>query len=301
MRIAVVGSVNTDLVIRVPALPSPGETVTGGDLETYPGGKGGNQAVAAGRLGAEVSLIARIGADTFGDQSIQALEENSVGMRGVVRDFASPSGIALIVVDQNGENTIAVAGGSNLRLSPSDVRSGWSDGISPVLAVLEVPVPAVQAAFEIARRRGATTILNAAPPMDLPDELLSATDYLIVNETEAAAISNHPVSNVEDAVRAAGLLAPRVRRATIITLGTDGAIYDADGSDGKVQGHPVAALDTTAAGDAFCWAFAVAITEGMVVEEAVRFANAAGAVTVMRPGAQPALPTRGEVVRMLGR
>ena len=248
-----------------------------------------------------MSLIARIGADTFGDQSIQALEENSVGMRGVVRDFASPSGIALIVVDQNGENTIAVAGGSNLRLSPSDVRSGWSDGISPVLAVLEVPVPAVQAAFEIARRRGATTILNAAPPMDLPDELLSATDYLIVNETEAAAISNHPVSNVEDAVRAAGLLAPRVRRATIITLGTDGAVYDADGSDGKVQGHPVAALDTTAAGDAFCGAFAVAITEGMVVEEAVRFANAAGAVTVMRPGAQPALPTRGEVVRMLGR
>ena len=186
-------------------------------------------------------------------------------------------------------------------MSQSDVRSGWSDGVSVVLAVLEVPIPAVQAAFEMAKRRGATTVLNAAPPMDLPDELLSVTDYLIVNETEAAAVAARPVSNFDDALRAAGLLASRVGRASIVTLGPDGAVYHADGAAGNVPGHPVAAIDTTAAGDAFCGAFAVAIMEGMAVEEATRFANAAGAVTVLRTGAQPALPTRSEIVRMLGR
>jgi ribokinase len=273
--------------------------VAGHGLQTYSGGKGANQAVATARFGSDVYLIAKIGHDEFADINMSALVDNSVNVDGVSRHEQFPTGVALIFVDARGENMIAVAGGANDRLTAKDVESAWTSPVAAVLAVLESPVAAIQSGFDMAKASNAITILNAAPPAQVNDELLSRTDYLIVNQTEAGAILNRDVAGVNLSMTDAVDLRSRIRRGAIITLGPDGAVFAGDSDPIRVPSPRVDAVDATAAGDAFCGAFAVAMSEGNSEVHSLRFAAAAGSVAVTRAGAQPSLPTRREVEQAL--
>ena len=273
--ISVIGSVNTDQVIALPALPRAGETVLGGELQTFGGGKGANQAMAAARLGGAVRMIGKIGADAFGKDRRRELLEAGIDVSGIRIDSAAPSGVALILVDDAGENMIALAPGANGGLTPDDVADAWEPGTRVALAVLEVPLPAVEEAFRHARADGAETILNAAPPMELPESLLDCVDHLIVNETEAQYLCG-----IDAGDRAGAFL------------------YTATGR--QLPAFEIAAVDTTAAGDAFCGAFGLARAHGSDLLECVRYASAAGALAATRAGAQPSLPTASEVEDLLG-
>ncbi len=297
--ISVIGSVNTDQVIALPALPRAGETVLGGELQTFGGGKGANQAMAAARLGGAVRMIGKIGADAFGKDRRRELLEAGIDVSGIRIDSAAPSGVALILVDDAGENMIALAPGANGGLTPDDVADAWEPGTRVALAVLEVPLPAVEEAFRHARADGAETILNAAPPMELPESLLDCVDHLIVNETEAQYLCGIDAGDRAGAFEAAARLRERVSTSAIVTLGSDGAVlYTATGR--HLPAFEIEAVDTTAAGDAFCGAFGLARAHGSDLLECVRYASAAGALAATRAGAQPSLPTASEVEDLLG-
>ena len=275
-RIIAVGSVNLDLVAVCEKLPQPGETVTGAAFAQYPGGKGANQALAARRLGADVSMIARVGHDTNADAALALLRQDGVDLSGLVEDSQAPTGVALIGVDKAGENSIIVASGANANLTASDV-----EGVGPadaVLCQLEVPLDAVEAASRIE-----TTLfaVNLAPAIPVPDTLLERAGLLIVNEVEAEFYG-------EALYRGGGLVAR--------TLGRDGAVlYRAGREVAHTPVFDVPVIDTVGAGDTFCGALAVALAGGMRDAEALRFASASAALAVTRPGAQPSLPWRDEV------
>jgi ribokinase len=297
--ITVVGSINTDQVIALPALPRAGETVLGGDLRTFGGGKGANQATAAARLGGQVRMIGKIGADAFGTDRRREMLDAGIDVGGVRVDPAAPSGVALILVDAGGENMIALAPGANAGLTPDNVAEAWEPGTRVALAVLEVPLPAVEEAFRRARADGAETILNAAPPMELPGSLLDCVDHLIVNETEAEFLSGIDAGDRAGAFAAAARLRERVSKSVIVTLGGDGAVlYTATGR--HLPAFEIEAVDTTAAGDAFCGAFGLARARGSDLLECVRYASAAGALAATRAGAQPSLPAASEMEELLG-
>ncbi|HJO06618.1 MAG TPA: ribokinase, partial [Chloroflexota bacterium] len=297
--ITVIGSINTDQVIGLPTLPRAGETVLGGDLRTFGGGKGANQAMAAARLGGQVRMIGRIGADAFGTDRRRELLEAGIDVVGVKVDTAVPSGVALILVDDHGENMIALAPGANGRLTLNEVADAWEPGTRVALAVLEIPLAAVEEAFRRARADGAETVLNAAPPMELPDSLLGCVDHLIVNETEAQFLSGIDAGDRAGAFAAAARLRESVAKSVIVTLGGDGAVlYTATGR--HFPAFEIEAMDTTAAGDAFCGAFGLARARGSDLLECMRYASAAGALTATRAGAQPSLPTASEVEDLLG-
>jgi len=301
--IVVVGSSNTDLVVRAPRIPSPGETILGGNLEVVPGGKGANQAVAAARLGAAVTFVARIGTDAFGDRSIEGFRREGIDVRAIRRDPTRPSGAALIVVAEDGRNAIVVAPGSNAALSPEDVEAA-ADAIraADVLVVqLETPVETVVRALDIARGSGVTTILNPAPARPLGRDVLALADWLTPNETEAASLSGLPVRSMADAEAAARALRAQGAGGVIVTLGAEGALAVWEGGTLHVPAPRVAAVDTVAAGDAFNGALAVAFGEGRGMAAAIWFACAAGTASVTRRGAQPSLPTRDEVEVVLAR
>jgi len=296
----VIGSSNTDLIVRADRLPAAGETVLGGDLATAAGGKGANQAVAAARLGAPVTFVARIGTDMFGEQAAASLAREGLDLRYLVRDPNTPSGVALIVVDAAGQNQIAVAPGANRALSPADVAAA-----QPALAAarvmllqLEVPLDTILAAARAGREAGLTVILNPAPAQPLPAALYPLVDYLTPNEHEAAALTG--AAGPEAA--AAALLARGVR-AVVITLGAAGALVAAADGMRRVPGYAVQAVDTTAAGDAFNGGLGVALVgagrHGDDLDAAVRYAHAVAALSVTRPGAQPSLPTADEVARFV--
>lgn len=300
--IVVVGSSNTDMVVRVPGLPRPGETVLGGTFFTARGGKGANQAVAAARAGGAVSLIACLGDDPLGDATLAALAAEGIDVSGVRRAAGTPSGVALILVDQRGENSIAVAPGANALLDPQQVER-CAELLSPrdvLLAQLETPLESVQAAVRAASRVGARTILNPAPARDLPDELLALVSVLTPNEAEAARLAGVPVSEEQSLEKMAAALLRRGAGAVVITLGAGGAFVATTELRQVVPGLRVEARDTTGAGDVFNGALAVALAEGTSLVEAVRFANAAAAISVTRDGAQPAAPHRAEILRLLG-
>jgi ribokinase len=296
-RIVVVGSSNTDLVVRAPALPGPGETVLGSSFLVTPGGKGANQAVAAARLGARVTLVARLGADEFGDRALAGLGREGIDTTFVARDTEAASGIALIVVSESGENAIAVAPGANMRLTAADV-----DRAAPaireadmLLLQLETPLPTVRHAATLAMKAGVPVILNPAPAAPLAGELLSRVSVLTPNELEAAALTGASAYGVDAARRAAQRLHASGVANVVITLGREGALMEGEAGSDHVPGWTVTAVDTTAAGDAFNGALAVALAEGASLERAVRFANRAAALSITRPGAQPSLPTREAV------
>ena len=298
-RITVVGSLNTDLVIRTPHLPSVGETVTGGEFATFPGGKGANQAVAAARLGARVAMVGCVGGDDFGRRLADGLRRDGIDVTHVRVEAESASGTALITVDPQGQNTIVVAPGANWRLTPEDVARAEAiiAESSILLLQLEVPMDAVLAAARLAHARGVRVVLDPAPVprQPLPVELYRLIDILNPNEGEAAALSAVTVTDEGAAGIAAEHLLRKGARAAVIKLGARGAFVH----DGKraemVPGIRVDAVDTTAAGDAFAGALAVGLAEGKDLIDAVHFATTAGALSVTRHGAQPSMPFRAEV------
>jgi ribokinase len=301
--ICVVGSLNMDLVIRTPHLPAPGETVSGGPFATHPGGKGANQAVAAARLGAAVAMVGRVGDDAFGARLRTELEEASIDTRQVVTLPDVASGVALIAVEASGQNSIIIAPGANGALTPADVEAAGPiiTAAQVLLLQLETPLPAVQRAAELAHAAGTLVLLNPAPAQPLPAELPAEVDYLIPNEQEAALLLGEAIATDADAaVAAQRLCALTGVGGVVITLGAQGAVLaQAQTEPEFIPAHSVGVADTTAAGDAFVGAFAVALAEGRTPAEALRWGNAAGALAVTAAGAQPSLPTRNAVAALL--
>lgn len=302
-HVTVVGSLNMDLIVLSPRIPQPGETIIGTGFRTAPGGKGANQAVAAAQLGAQVSMIGSVGADTFADSLLENLASAGVDRRFVTRDQGNPTGVALIVVDDRGENSIVVASGANMHLKPADLESaeGAIAQADVLLLQLEVPLETVTRAAEIARKHQVTVVLNPAPARTLPKKLLSLVDFLIPNETETALLSSMPVSNQDEIETAAASLRALGVGNVILTLGERGALLTAAGNSEFYPAFEVNPVDTTAAGDAFMGAFAVALGEGLSIPDAIRFGNAAGALATTRLGAQPSLPTRTEVDSLISK
>jgi ribokinase len=300
-RIVVVGSANTDMVVRVPTLPRPGETILGGTFFAARGGKGANQAIAAARAGGSIALVASVGDDTLGDETLASLTADGVAVDGVRRVAGARSGVALILVDDAGENCIAVAPGANASLAPDHAASitGRLTSNDVLVVQLETPIESVLAAVHAACRAGARVILNPAPAGDLPDELLREVSVLTPNEAEAARLAG--MSSVKTATpeSIASALLRRGVGAVVITMGPAGAyVADAELRE-MIPGHRVDARDSTGAGDVFNGALAVALSEGMTLTAAVRFANAAAAISVTRDGAQPSAPYRAEILQLL--
>jgi ribokinase len=296
-KIVVVGSANTDMVIKSERIPRPGETVLGGEFILAAGGKGANQAVAAARLGASVTFVARVGEDIFGDQAILNFEREGIDTSYVFRDRGSPSGVALIIVDRAGENVISVAPGANGRLSRDDVFQARAaiEQAQALLLQLEVPLDTVREAARVASEAGVRVILNPAPAQELDMDLLRHVAVLTPNETETERLTGIRVSDEQSALEAAALLHERGVESVIITMGAEGSFISSGGAHCKVPSRKITAVDTTAAGDAFNGALACALSEGAGLEAAVRRANFAGALAATRLGAQPSLPTRAEL------
>lgn len=296
-RIVVVGSSNTDMIIKVPRMPGPGETILGGEFSMAAGGKGANQAVAAARAGGNVILIARVGADIFGEQAVEGFKREGIDVSHIVKDQAVPSGIALIFVDRRGQNSIAVSSGANARLSPTDVeRARAAISSADILLVqLETPIETVEAAAEIAAAHGVKVILNPAPARPLDEDLLKRASILTPNESEAELLTGIKVEDESGAAMAADALLARGIETALITLGPRGVLVATASSREIVPGFKVEAVDTTGAGDVFNGALAVALAENRPLRDAVLFANAAAALSVTRLGAQPSAPRREEI------
>ncbi len=299
--VTVVGSLNMDLVARSPHIPQPGETIIGGNLHTLPGGKGANQAVAAARLGAATALVGRVGQDTFAAPLLENLAAANIDYTFVQKDAASATGVALIVVDDAGENSIVVTPGANYQVSPADVEAAEAviTRAKVLLLQLEVPLETVVKAAQLAQANGVTVILNPAPAQPLPAELLSAVDILIPNETETEILTGMPVSNQAEAELAAARLRSHGVSTVILTLGDRGALLIDNEQSIVVPSFKITPVDTTAAGDAFVGGFAVALAEGQSLPEAVRWGNAAGALAATQLGAQPSLPDRNALMSKL--
>ncbi|MBW6455846.1 MAG: ribokinase [Trueperaceae bacterium] len=316
-----------DLVVSVPRFPVAGETLLGGDYARHPGGKGANQAVAAARAGGAVAMVGRVGADAFGDALTRGLAADGVATEAIAALADAPTGVAFISIDPSAQNTIIVAPGANARLAPRDLDAARFAGARVVLLQLEVPLETTLRAAELGRGAGARVVLNLAPAQPLTAAQLADVDLLLVNETEAAGLTGIPVDEVARAPERAAAALTALVPAAVLTLGAAGAAWAEAGADaaagdaagtgtgagvtathaadapatGLVPGFVVEAVDTTAAGDAFAGALAVRLAQGAPLAEAVRHANAAGALAATRPGAQPSLPTAAEIDAFLAR
>jgi ribokinase len=289
-----------DLVVQAPRHPNPGETLTGKGFRTVPGGKGANQAVAASRMGAHVTMIGCVGLDSFGDQLITALNAAGIDVEHIER-VQEATGVALITVSERGDNTIVIVSGANGRVTPEQVRAnedliGRADA---VLLQLEVPLPAVKTAAEIASHHGVPVILNPAPAQPLSREILQFVSYLIPNEHEAALLSRREPAAVGELGDVAASLRALGAGSVIITLGERGAILWEGDEPSRIAAFPIRSVDSTAAGDAFVGAFAVALSEGRTSKEATLWGCAAGGLACTALGAQPSLPARERVVQLI--
>lgn len=300
-RIAVVGSINMDLLVSCGRLPRPGETIQAESIQELPGGKGANQAVAAARLGAEVSFVGRIGDDTFAPRLLANLQEEKVDTQHIKQTADCASGVAIVAVESSGENAITIVSGANGLVSPADVQEAAEviANADILLLQLEVPVETVIVAIGLARTCGTPVMLDPAPaPQVIPSGLLEV-DFLCPNESEAAQLTGSAVDNDSAALDAAKRLCKMGVGCAIITRGSRGALAcRADGTHEFVESMPVTAVDTTAAGDAFAGAFAVRLSEGGSPFEAAQFACQAGAVAASRLGAQQAMPSRDDIGKM---
>ena len=299
--VVVVGSINTDMVVRVPRLPGAGETVLGGDFRQVAGGKGANQAVAAARAGGAVAMVGCVGADPLGRDAIEGLRRDGVEVSQIQQVSRAPSGVALIVVDAGGQNSIAVAPGANAGLTPAMVRQAEPVLVAAavVLAQLEVPLDAVVEAAAIAIAHGARVVLDPAPAQPLPETLWKQLSVITPNVTEAEALTGLRIRDQADALAAAGTLLDRGVEAAIVTRGAEGVLVATREAHTVIPGFAVEAVDTTAAGDTFAGALAARLAEGVDLVEASRFANAAAGVAVTRVGAQPSVPSRNDTTRLL--
>lgn len=298
-NIVVIGSSNTDMVVKTSHLPAGGETVLGGDFFMNAGGKGANQAVAAARYGNRVVFIAKTGDDLFGRQVRESMKQDGIITDYVFVDEEHPSGVALITIDSNAENCIVVASGANMHLTPSDIDVAIDEvrGANIVLMQLETPVETVAYAAKIAAEAGVRVVLNPAPaPVEpLSEELMKNLFLITPNRSEASRISGITVKDIESAQRAAKVIYDMGPSNVIVTLGSDGALVYDGAMFMLVEARKVEAVDTTAAGDTFNGVLVSILAEGRSVIDAVREANAAAAISVTRMGAQPAAPTREEV------
>jgi ribokinase len=296
-KIVVVGSCNTDMVIKADRLPVPGETILGGTFFMNPGGKGANQAVAAARMGGNVTLISKTGNDVFGKQSVMLYTAENIKTDYIYSDPKHPSGVALITVDSQGENCIVVASGANAYLTPSDMdkASAEIESSDLVLMQLEIPIDTVEYVAEMASKKGIKVILNPAPARALSDNLLKHLYIIIPNKSEAEILSGIKVSDIESAKLAADIISAKGVDILVITLGSQGALIKEYGKYLFVEAFKVDALDTTAAGDTCCGAFCVGLSEGRTIPDAVKLAARAAAITVTRMGAQASIPYRSEL------
>lgn len=297
-KIVVLGSCNTDMVVKSSRLPVPGETILGGTFMMNPGGKGANQAVAAARLGGNVTFVTKTGNDLFGRQSIELYNDENINTEFISSDPDLPSGVALITVDGEGENCIVVASGANGSLSPADVKDSEKEIASAdiLLMQLEVPIETVEYAAKMAKKNGVKVILNPAPAQSLSNDLLSNIHMIIPNETEAEIISGIKVTDVESAKKAADMICSKGVDIVVITMGSAGALIKEGNQYHQIPALRVKAVDTTAAGDTFCGAISVALSEGKSLVDAIKFANQCSAITVTRMGAQASIPYRKEVL-----
>jgi ribokinase len=296
-RVAVLGGLNMDLVVQVADLPRPGETVAGQDLLRAAGGKGGNQAVAAARLGGRVSMIGRVGRDAFGRELRRGLLDSGVSARWVTYS-ARPTGAALIVVDEHGENSIAVAPGANADLSASAIPGRLIAATDVVVASLEVPLSAIGEAFRLARAAGARTVLNTAPASRVGDELIALSDVLICNEIELATLMGDNVPPGAE-VAAAQALRSRDDQIVVVTLGERGAVAVSGSETFEQPGFRVSTVDTTGAGDAFVGGFVMGRWWSAGLAESLRWGCAAGALATTKLGAQPSMPELSELQTLL--
>lgn len=297
--ILVVGSLNADLVVRAPRFPQPGETISGGDLQIIPGGKGANQAVAAARQGTSVSMLGRVGNDSFGPEIINNLKQNHVDTSQVQIDSQSATGTAIIVVDPNGQNSIVLSPGGNGQVGDADVANVSFSDYKLLLLQLEIPIEAVTSAARCAKESGLRVLLNPAPARALPAELISIPDFILPNETELSLLTNQPVQDIASAEKAARTLLERGAQNVIVTLGANGALMVSSKQVTHVNAYQVEVVDTTAAGDAFIGGFASALLQNKSLEEAVRYGCACGALATTKFGAQPSLPMKAEVEKFL--
>ena len=296
-KIVVLGSSNTDLVVRTGRMPLPGETLLGEQFMMTAGGKGANQAVAVARLGDGVTFIAKVGRDMFGDSSVAGYEKEGIDTRTVLRDDTAPSRIAVITVDAQAENSIVVVPGANNNLSKADVDALRRDIESAqfLLMQLETPVEVVAHAAAMARKAGVKVILNPAPAAELPAELLDGLYIITPNRTEGQMLTGIEISDWESAERAAQSLVGKGVQNVVITLGSQGALVCDGKNFERIPARKVKAVDTTAAGDTFNGAMCVALSEGATLSDAVRFASRASAIAVTRLGAQASIPYRKEL------
>ena len=296
-KIVVIGSCNTDMVVKAGRLPVPGDTVLGGTFYMNPGGKGANQAIAAARLGAEVTLISKIGYDLFGLQALEIYRSEKINTEFIFTDQKSPSGVALISVDSYGENSIIVPPGASRSLSTEDIDKAKSklEEADIILMQLEVPIETVEYAATIAKSYGKKVILNPAPASVLSNSFLSCVHTILPNRIEAEMLSGINVIDDESAWRAAKAIGEKGIENVVITLGKDGAYVKEKEEYTMIPAKEVETIDTTGAGDVFCGAFSVYLSENHTLTESVEFANAAAALAVTRMGAQSAIPYKREI------
>jgi len=301
-NICVVGSANVDLISRVPRLPTPGETLFGTEFHMGFGGKGSNQAVMAARLGAEVTMVTKLGKDIFGDNTLENYKKNNIDTRFVFFDEELFSGVAPVSVDVvTGQNSIVVVPGANMGLTPEDVQKAEEviQVADLVVCQLEVPIESTLEAFRLARKSGTTTILNPAPAAELPDELLNLTDICIPNESEAQLLTNILVDSPESGFKAGKVLQSRGPQTVIVTLGEMGAVYINTDSQDYIKAEQVSAVDTTGAGDAFVGCFAFQLASEKPVDLALKSACAVATQSVLKTGTQTSFPYFDEVKELL--
>ncbi len=296
-KITVIGSCNTDMVIKADRLPVPGETILGGTFFMNPGGKGANQAVAAARMGGEVTLISKTGNDVFGKQSVSLYNSEKINTGFIFSDPRQPSGVALITVDSNGENCIVVASGANASLSPADMDKARAviESSDLILMQLEIPLETVEYVARMASAKGIRVILNPAPARALPESLLRNLYIIVPNKSEAEILSGIKVTDVESARRAADIISAKGVDIVVVTLGAGGALIKEKDDYHFVSAYQMDTVDTTAAGDAFCGALWVGLSEGNNIIHSVKLAARAAALTVTRMGAQASIPFRPEL------
>lgn len=295
-KIVVIGSANTDMVVKAKKLPLPGETLLGGTFFMNAGGKGANQAVAAARLGGNVILVAKVGNDIFGKQTIAGLQKENINTDFVFIDDAAPSGTALIMVNEEGENCIVVAPGANAELLPADIEKVKNISEAEIILMqLEIPMETIIAVARKAKANNQKVIINPAPAQKLDDELLNDLFLITPNESEATLLTGIQVTDEASAEKAADVFLKKGVKNVVITLGKQGAYFQNSTLKLKIDAPVVKALDTTAAGDTFSGALTIALTEKMDLEKAIKFAVKAASISVTRLGAQASVPYRSEI------
>lgn len=296
-KIFIIGSANTDMVVKAAKLPLPGETVLGGVFFMNAGGKGANQAVAAARLGGNVTLVTKVGNDIFGKKTIEGLKKDNINTDYIFVDDEAPSGTALIILNEEGENCIVVAPGANANLSPTNIEkvNGISDA-EIILMQLEIPMETIAFVAKKAKLNNQKVIINPAPAQKLDDELLNGLFLITPNETEATLLTGITVLDEETASLAANIFLKKGVQNVIITLGKNGAYFENEKVSIKINALAVKALDTTGAGDTFSGAITVALTEKMDWEKAINFAIQVASISVTRFGAQASIPYRNEII-----